>query len=359
MSVSAGPSIQTDGLVFHYDSANSLKSWRGKPTVNYISNPTEEMPRGEFGQYRDLAPTFNTYGLVPYSLSMDIKANKDGGVYVYMQNGSSSKYNFVSANASATTEWQRFYFNNITPSISTPSDTAAILATYTGYGSGINPTVRNIQLELGSFATPFVDGTRSTAQAITDLTNNNTITASSLTYASDGTFSFVRANSNYLNISANTDTRFQNSYQTWSAWVNIASTGPNGYSELWNNGGNQGMTIQWRAGAIGFFIYNGAYLDYPVSVTNALNTWMNITCVIDNIARVMILYKNGALVGTSPQWSPYVPPNGGVHIGGNFATGNGGDFTQGNISNVQLYNRALSATEIQQNFNALRTRYGI
>lgn len=31
----------------------------------------------------------------------------------------------------------------------------------------------------------------------------------------------------------------------------------------------------------------------------------------------------------------------------------------GNISNVQIYNRALSEAEIKQNFNALRGRYGI
>jgi hypothetical protein len=218
------------------------------------------------------------------------------------------------------------------------------------------------QYELGSVASPFItqsNGVRSTAQAITDLTNNNTITTNSLTYASDGTFSFVRANSNYINISANTNTRFQNPYQTWSGWVNIVSTGPNGYSELWNNGGNTGMTIQWQTTGVTFFMYNSAYLGYTVTVSNALNTWMNITCVIDNVARVMILYKNGVLVGTSSQWNPYTPPNGSVHIGGNFATGNGGDFTQGTISNVQLYNRTLSAAEVQQNFNAQRTRYGI
>jgi hypothetical protein len=48
-----------------------------------------------------------------------------------------------------------------------------------------------------------------------------------------------------------------------------------------------------------------------------------------------------------------------VNIGGNFATGNGGDFTQGSIASVQLYNRALSAQEISQNFNATRGRFGI
>jgi hypothetical protein len=39
-------------------------------------------------------------------------------------------------------------------------------------------------------------------------------------------------------------------------------------------------------------------------------------------------------------------------------TTNGGDFT-GNIAIAQIYNRALSATEIQQNFNAIRGRFGI
>jgi hypothetical protein len=36
-----------------------------------------------------------------------------------------------------------------------------------------------------------------------------------------------------------------------------------------------------------------------------------------------------------------------------------GAFFNGNVGNVQIYNRALSATEVQQNFNALRGRYGI
>jgi len=40
------------------------------------------------------------------------------------------------------------------------------------------------------------------------------------------------------------------------------------------------------------------------------------------------------------------------------ASGNEGYFT-GYIPNTQIYNRALSAAEVQQNFNALRGRYGI
>jgi hypothetical protein len=35
------------------------------------------------------------------------------------------------------------------------------------------------------------------------------------------------------------------------------------------------------------------------------------------------------------------------------------DWFKGNIPSIQIYNRALSATEVSQNFNALRGRYGI
>jgi hypothetical protein len=40
----------------------------------------------------------------------------------------------------------------------------------------------------------------------------------------------------------------------------------------------------------------------------------------------------------------------------------GGSFNEpvnGNIAMVRVYNRALSALEVKQNYNALRDRYGI
>jgi hypothetical protein len=380
MSASSGPSIQTDGLVFDYDMSNAQKSWRGKPATNTcsfgtydygynstkISNATPPIPPPITGYpiYKITSLDGNDSQQILYTATVD---QVNGGTYthsayVYLESGT-----WVSA-GQHWNPWdygtQQFIPQGVwtrieDPVTNSPSNYGNVAMCYNTNGAVY---VTASQYELGSVASPFItqsNGVRSTAQAITDLTNNNTITTNSLTYASDGTFSFVRANSNYINISANTNTRFQNPYQTWSGWVNIVSTGPNGYSELWNNGGNTGMTIQWQTTGVTFFMYNSAYLGYTVTVSNALNTWMNITCVIDNVARVMILYKNGVLVGTSSQWNPYTPPNGSVHIGGNFATGNGGDFTQGTISNVQLYNRTLSAAEVQQNFNAQRTRYGI
>ena len=40
-------------------------------------------------------------------------------------------------------------------------------------------------------------------------------------------------------------------------------------------------------------------------------------------------------------------------------SGTVGRYYNGRISNVQIYNRALSATEIVQNYNATKKRYGL
>ena len=154
--------------------AHDAGSYPGEPTTNYISSVTgwpgsagvgyaTPFTLGEFGQLRNLAPIFEAYGLVPYTLSMDVKTNIPGVVYVYMQNGSYTKYSFIAENITCTTEYQRFTFSNRTPAgptsawlANTPTDDRAMLAMYTGYGTGINPTIKNIQLELGAYETPFV-----------------------------------------------------------------------------------------------------------------------------------------------------------------------------------------------------------
>ena len=130
---------------------------------------------------------------------------------------------------------------------------------------------------------------------------------------------------------------------------------------MYTVGGNaNGVSIGWLTDSVRFFISNGASnLNYPVSMTNALNTWMNITCIINNVNRTMTAYKNGSLVGTSSQWSAFTPPSSAVTIGNNSMTGNTGDFIKGRIANVQVYNRSLTATEISQNYESDKTRFGL
>lgn len=64
-------------------------------------------------------------------------------------------------------------------------------------------------------------------------------------------------------------------------------------------------------------------------------------------------YKNGTLLSTKTM-NTSLAWTGGFNIGGSDA-----NTINGTIGAVQIYNRALSLEEINQNFNALRSRYGI
>lgn len=71
------------------------------------------------------------------------------------------------------------------------------------------------------------------------------------------------------------------------------------------------------------------------------------------------IYVNGILRATSANLTGTVTQNttGAAYIGifGNFA----GYPFNGRISKTSIYNRALTAAEIQQNFNALKSRFSI
>lgn len=94
------------------------------------------------------------------------------------------------------------------------------------------------------------------------------------------------------------------------------------------------------------------YYSKPTSIP--LNTW-GCLCVVYNGSNVSI-YRQGVYQGQqsttgTADWSQ------GLRVG--YWSALGGYAWQGNISDVMMYNIALSADQVTQNFNALRGRYGI
>nr|WP_238141026.1 gp58-like family protein [Streptococcus suis] len=100
----------------------------------------------------DLAPVFDKYGLVEYTLSFDLKAPKTGQIVVYQQNGSGSKYSGLWKSLTVTTEWQRFHVT-FTPTEGTMSLANSYLAFYGTYGTGVKPIIRRTKIERGAIAT--------------------------------------------------------------------------------------------------------------------------------------------------------------------------------------------------------------
>jgi hypothetical protein len=340
--------------------SNTQKSWKGAPTVNYISNPTNEVIAGnEFAAYIDLSPIFDTYGEGYYSISADIKTAIPGSITVYTASGG-VEYNIGYYSAACDTYYKRFYFNNISVTRTDPAQTVSNLSFYGGYGSGIKPSIKNVQVEKNSFCTPFVNGTRSNTQAIVDLTGTNTLTATSLTYASDGTFSFNGSN-NYLTIS--TFVNKPTTAITVESWIRPTKPTLSG-------------TIRGASISATNSMYLGIIDSIDGGVTHALhwanqtsssrvtswngnvpnNAWSHIAGTYDGTT--MRAYLNGveiysaAQTGTIPDATYVLGTYGGALVDGvhNF---------NGILPASKIYNRALSAAEVKQNFNALRGRYGI
>ena len=74
----------------------------------------------------------------------------------------------------------------------------------------------------------------------------------------------------------------------------------------------------------------------------AVNTWTHLAATYDGTT--LRLYVNGTQVGTQAAAGPLLTSSGVVRLGGN---GLWGEFFQGRIDEVRLYNRALTATELQ------------
>ena len=108
---------------------------------------------------------------------------------------------------------------------------------------------------------------------------------------------------------------------------------------LWFNSNN----------TIDFYFAGGVRVDSATFI-NA-NTWYNVVGTYNGTTSS--IYINGVLdLSTNNTVSANAS-------GSNFIVGSYGaarNFT-GKISNILAYNRALSAAEIQQNYNALKSRY--
>ena len=67
------------------------------------------------------------------------------------------------------------------------------------------------------------------------------------------------------------------------------------------------------------------------------------------------LYLNGVSVATASLSGPFISSTDPYKVGyGNIHT-----FHVGNVSNCRIYNRGLTAAEVQQNYNALKGRFGL
>ena len=205
-------------------------------------------------------------------------------------------------------------------------------------------------------------GSGTTWRDISGFQNNGTLT-NGPTFNSDNYGSILLDGSNDY-ITTTSIISLSNTF-TVNAWVKVTSLSPNSstrrtiitndYPYLANRGfffsasGNNGSD---------FFISLGNDQKIAVTTTGVIiaNTICMLTARVNGTDPIR-LYKNG--VETS-----YAVQNDGnvalTYLGPTvFGIRGANDPFAGNMYNIQIYNRALSATEVLQNYNATKGRYGL
>lgn len=271
--------------------------------------------------------------------------NSSGG---YTENGSTY--------ITLTPNWQRFSYTYTT----TNAATAYIQARLDGTdSSGAGGTIwwDGLQVEQGGSMTNFNPTPITTWTDLSGNGNNGTL-MNNVGYTVNNSGALIFDGVNDLVDCGNNnslDSINQLSISTWLKWPtsatkeiivksNSTNTGVGPY-ELYQNGNNIGFKTA----------KGGTTITLTSAATIPPGSWANVVAVWNGATKY--IYINGVQdTNTQLQSSPIDTSTGKLVIG---AYANGLYPFEGSISNAQIYNRALSATEIQQNFSNLRGRYGI
>ena len=199
--------------------------------------------------------------------------------------------------------------------------------------------------------------------------NNGTLLNGPVYVKTDGgSLSFDHTTLQYLNFSNTSSLQFLNrSPYTLEAWVYpTRNPGANNWTGIFDRESNAGSgrdgynlyflgstttntfftTERFVAGSA---VAPSITLNQSVSVNN----WHHIVATYDGTT--LSLYRNGSLVGT-----PATSTGNITNTSKTLTIGvRGGQYFGGRISNSKIYNKALTAAEIQQNYNALKSRFGL
>jgi hypothetical protein len=180
------------------------------------------------------------------------------------------------------------------------------------------------------------------------------------TNGNNGTFN---STDQYVQIASPTSIPLGNTARTISTWVRkLEVTNPYPYeivgmgAWLSNNRSVFTLTVASNPLAPSLTTWGDDYSGPTGYISN--NTWVNLS-VTYNGNTSLIVYVNGTQVGTftfSSQLDTVFGASG-LTIG-TWKDGQWNSFV-GDISNVLIYNRTLSDVEILQNYNAIKSRFGL
>ena len=216
----------------------------------------------------------------------------------------------------------------------------------------------SLKLWLDAGQTASYPGSGTTWTDLSGNGNNGTLTNGPTYTSSNGGSLVFDGTNDYVTLGSSLSGTLAGTISFWIKLTNTITTGYAGNQRPWGKNGD----FECRWGGTGGGADRSLATDIGgilslVSVQNTwLNTvWYNITIVYNGATNSSALYVQGVLDATGTAGNV-------TGLTGNWiigATSSTAGPLNGQISQYLIYNRALSVAEVQQNFNALRGRYGI
>jgi len=383
MAVETGYSkIVTSGSVFLYDTGDTVNSWKGAPTTNLATfdvasavfstdtpgnltqtaNSTEATYQGRLSKKMTVGAGYwnayiynyntgvsSTVFAVSYKVKLPGGAHPSsiiGGGYIYGSAGS-----FFPA-PTFTSLGDGWYL--ATMLYSGTSMTLNSLTGMNGTGPGVF-YITDYQAEAKSFSTPFagVAGTRSTTQGMIDIVGGNTIDLANMSYGANNAISFDGTD-DYISLGCVSNTiRAYNSSTEFIVNLPVYS---GGQRAILSYRSVNTMYIGKASGGI-FVYYNTLNTPgYTVgNITNGTTAHIVVLCNADG--NLLSVYINGTLAGSVTRTGWSTTYNSTVSLG--YDDGGTNEYMLGSMYLFKHYNRVLSSTEIQQNYNHYKTRFNL
>ena len=375
------PKTSADGLVFHYDTGNTVRSYLGEPTSNLVTNGNFSNSKTGWGftNVANSATSVGTYQGRNALFANGLKYYNESPGYFYqsisvtqgVQYTISFKYYLLSGTlvfdpdgayngGGGLTQSGQWVNYSVT---FTASTTSLTLNFYGASGVLAYYYITDIQLEAKSHATPFTTGTRSATQGLKDLTAKNTIDISTVSFDSnaqmtfDGTDDYVDVGDlGTIGSTYSIECVFKSTSVT--SYKNVFDMNYATYSGVTGNTGprleqtsGQGINFIWSGVTNNNNLYNNTNL-FAISA----NTYYHVAFVQNGTTGAM--YVNGTLRDQANNAQGYLQTFGDFNIGRGFVLDPSRYFS-GNVDMFKIFNRALTADEVARNYNAIKSRFNI
>ena len=380
MATSGGPDIERDGLVFGYDTGygavdnnTSSRFYQGKPTENMLNNTSEfnlwtlsrnsgdlptittDVAPNPIGILSDTLadkiyiPTNGTYPRISQNFTPTSTSLHTFSIWLKTESGTASTFLGIFRNSpwngvqystvSITDEWQRFSFSF------TPLDTSSHQIYIGSHDStkGFTYLLWGAQMEVGSVSTPYSTDTRSSTQSLIDLTKTTNIDVSNVSFDSTGQPTFDGTDDR-IDITSNLGTLGAYTFEY------VAQSNSSGNMPV----SSRTSTAFYKYGAYSWRYTHGGVASEFYHTSGADTGWAHWVITYDG--STITVYENNISKGTKASTGT-ADFTGGIRVGS--WTSSASYTWDGQIPVLKVYNRALTADEVQQNYNAYKNRFNL